>query len=210
MKFGAFKFQTQTKMRIYKNKFTAFNLPIKISSYTEPLEVTETGYLRKSTVTIAFTAIKTDKMSIKTERLTEYDTHHQLSKLTEIINRNGETQTVICSPLREELLDENYTKAIGYKSDVVLLNCDDGHQMKMQSQLQKSPIEGLANFTTKKNFMMKHNDIDYKIEETTKMSIDSNGTIKRIASKVKVIDLFSIKYQTKDILCLPSKAQITQ
>jgi hypothetical protein len=197
-------------MRIYKNKFTAFNLPIKISSTTEPLKETKTGYIKKSTVIISFTAIRTDKMSIKTERLTEYNTHHQLHKLTEIINRNGETQTVVCTPLREELLNEDYTKKIGYKSDVVLLDCDDGNQMKMQSQLQKSAIKGLANFTSKKNFMMKYSDTSYKIEETTKMSIDTNGTIKMIASKIKVTDLFSIKYKTKDIVSIPSKVEISQ
>ena len=148
---------------------------------------------------ISFTAIKSNKMSIKTERITKYNTHHQLDTLTETINRNGETQTVVCTPLREELLDENYTKEIGYKSDVVLLNCDDGNQMKMQSQLQKSAIKGMANFTTKKNFMMKYNGINHKIEETRKVTLDTNGTIVMIAEKVKVKDLFSIKYKTKDI-----------
>ena len=188
-------------MRIYKNKITAFNLPIEIHFHTEPLIHIKSGYLKKSTVTIAFTAIKTDKMSIKTERLTEYNMHHQLRKLTETINRNGESQTVVCTPLREELIDENHKKELGYKSDVVLLNCDDGNQMKIQSKLEKSPTKGLANFTTKKNFMMKHNDINYKIEETRKLTIDTNGNIERIAENVKVTDLFSIKFRVRDVAC---------
>lgn len=186
-------------MRIYKKSLTAFNLPIEITSRTEPLKKTDTGYLRKSTVIIAFTAIKSDKMSIKTERITAYSKHHQLKKITEIINRNGETQTVVCTPLRDELIDQNHNKMIGCKSDVVILNCDDGNQMKIQSQVQKSAIKGMANFTTKKNFMMKHNGVNYKIEETKKLTIDREGKIHRIAEKVKVKDLFSIIYRTKDI-----------
>ena len=146
-------------MRIYKKSLTAFNLPIEITSRTEPLRETKTGYLAKSTVVIAFTAIKSDKMSIKTERIIEYSKHHQLKKISEIINRNGETQTVVCTPFQDELLDQNYNKMIGCKSDVVILNCDDGNQMKIQSKLQKSGIKGMANFTTKKNFMMKHNKV---------------------------------------------------
>jgi len=186
-------------MRINKNKFTSFNLPIIIDAKTEPLKQIDAGYISKSTVVISFTAIRSNKMSIKTERITTYNTRHQLKTLTETINRNGETQTVVCRPLREELLDENFTKEIGYKSDVVLLDCDDGNQMKMQSQLQKSSLKGMANFTTKKNFMMKYNGINHKIEETKKVTLDNNGTIVMIAEKVKVKDLFSIKYKTKAI-----------
>ena len=199
-KFGAYSFKTQTKMRIYKNSFTAFNLPIEINSQRGALIETKTGYSAKSTVLIAFTAIKNDKMSIKTERLSEYSKYHQLTKVTEVINRNGETQTVVCTPLRDELIDQNHNKMIGCKSDVLILNCDDGNQMKMQSQVQKSAVEGLANYTTKKNFMMKYNGISYKIEETRKISINAEGSIKRIAEKVKVKDLFSIKYKTIDIV----------
>ncbi len=199
-KFGAYSFKTKTKMRIYKNNFTAFNLPIEITSHIEPLKKIKTGYLAKSTVVISFTAIRSDKMSIKTERIIEYSIHHQLKKISETINRNGETQTVVCTPLRDELIDQNPNKMIGCKSDVVILGCDDGNQMKMQSQLQKNAIKGLANFTTKKNFMMKYNAVNYKIEETRKITIDNNGTIHRIAEKIKVKDLFSIKYKTKDIV----------
>ena len=86
---------------------------------------------------------------------------------------------------------------IGCKSDVVILNCDDGNQMKIQSKLESSAIEGMANYTTKKNFMMKHNDINYKIEETKKVTIDREGKIHKISEKVKVKDLFSIKYKVK-------------
>lgn len=199
-KFGAYSFDVKTKMKIYKNNFTAFNLPIKITSRTEALKETKTGHISKSTVNIAFTALKNDKMSIKTQRLIEYNAHHQIRRLTEVIDRNAETQTIVCTPIREELLDENYKKELGYKSDVVILNCDDNNQMKIQSNLQKSPTKGMANFTTKKNFMMQYNGINYKIEETNKMTIDENGTIQKISKKVKVKDLFSLKYKTKNIM----------
>ena len=59
----------------------------------------------------------------------------------------------------------------------------------------------MANFTTKKNFMMKHNGINYKIEETKKLTIDREGKIHRIAEKVKVKDLFSISYRVKEVEC---------
>ena len=193
-KFGAYSFKTNTKMRINKNKFTSFNLPIEINTHKEALQKTDTGYISKSTSIISFTAIRNNKMNIKTERTTEYSKYHQLKKVTETINRNGVTQTVICTPLRDELIDQNRHKMIGCKSDVVILNCDDGNQMKMQSKIQKSSIDGMANYTTKKNFMMKYNNIDYKIEETKKITIDKNGTIQQIDEKVKVKDLFSIKY----------------
>lgn len=110
-------------------------------------------------------------------------------------------------PLRECWIEENYKKEIeyttGYKSDVFLLECDNNSQKKMQSNLQKTKIEGLANLITKKNFIMENNNIRYTIEETTKMTIDTNGTIKSISSKVKAKDLFSIKYRTKDVVQLP-------
>jgi len=203
LNFGKIEFTTKAKMRIYNNGITTFNLPIKIYSKTDAIKETETGYIRKSIFNIKFTAIRTDKMTFSTETLTEFDKQYRLTKLTEIINRNGEKQTVVCTPLREGLIEENYKKEIGYKSDVFLLECDNNSQKKMQSNLQKTAIEGIANLTTKKNFIMENNDIRYKIEETTKMTIDTNGTIKRISSKVQAKDLFSIKYRAKDIIQLP-------
>ena len=50
---------------------------------------------------------------------------------------------------------------------------------------------------------MINNDIRYKIEETTKLTIDKEGNVKRISSKIKAKDLFSIKYTTKDIVQTP-------
>lgn len=200
LNFGQIEFNTKAKMRIYKNGFTAFNLPIEICSKTEAIKETETGYVKKSTFKIRFTAIKTDKMTFSTETLKEFDKNHRLTKLTEKIDRNGETQTVVCVPLREGYIDETYKKEIGYKSDVFLLNCDNDSQKKMQSNLQKTKLAGIANFTTKKNFIMENNKIRYKIEETTKMTIDTNGTILKISSKVKAKDLFSIRYTAKDIV----------
>ena len=73
----------------------------------------------------------------------------------------------------------------------------------MQSSLQKTKINSMANLTTKKHFIMTNNNIRYKIEETTKMTIDKNGTIKNISSKIKAKDLFSIKYTAKDIVQSP-------
>jgi len=207
LNFESIEFNTKAKMRIYNNGVTAFNLPIKIYSKTEAIKETETGYIRKSIFKIKFTAIKTDKMTFSTETLTEFDKEYRLTKLTEKIDRNGERQTVICVPLRECWIEENYKKeieyTIGYKSDVFLLECDNNSQKKMQSNLQKTKIEGLANLITKKNFIMENNNIRYTIEETTKMTIDTNGTIKSISSKVKAKDLFSIKYRTKDVVQLP-------
>ena len=203
LNFGSIEFTTKTKMRIYKNGITAFNLPIEIFSKKEAIREIETGYLRKSIFKIKFTAIKTDKMTFTTERLTEFDKNYRLTKLTEKIDRNGEEQTVVCVPLREGQIEENYKKEIGYKSDVFLLNCDNNSQKKMQSNLQKTKLDGIANLTTKKNFIMENNKIRYKIEETTKMTIDTNGTIKMISSKIKAKDLFSIKYKAKDIVQLP-------
>ena len=203
LKFGSIEFSTKAKMRIYNNGITTFNLPIKIYSNTEAIKETDTGYVRKSIFKIKFTAIKTDKMTFATETLMQFDKQYRLIKLTEIINRNGEKQIVICTPLREGLIEEDYKKEIGYKSDIFLLECDNNSQKKMQSNLQKTTTEGIANLTTKKNFIMENNDIRYKIEETTKMTIDTNGIIKRISSKIKAKDLFSIKYRAKDIVQLP-------
>lgn len=197
--FGSIEYNAKTKMRIYNKGLTAFNLPIEICSHTRAVKETETGYLRKSTFKIRFTALKTDKMTFSTETLTEFDKDHRLTKLTEKIDRNGETQTVICVPFRKGHIEESYKKEIGYKSNVFLLVCDNHTQKKMQSKLQKTKINGIANLTTKKNFIMENNNIRYKIEETTKMTIDTNGTIKKISSKIKAKDLFSIKYTAKDI-----------
>ena len=203
LNFGSIEFKTKAKMRIYKNGITAFNLPIEISSMTEAIKETETGYVKKSIFKIRFTAIKTDKMTFTTETLMQFDKKHRLTKLTEKIDRNGETQTVVCLPLREGHIDETYKKEIGYKSDVFLLNCDNDSQKKMQNNLQKTKLDGIANFTTKKDFIMENNNIRYTIEETTKMTIDTKGTILKISSKVKAKDLFSIRYTTKDIVQLP-------
>jgi len=201
--FGSIEFNAKAKMRIYKNGSTAFNLPIEICSHTRAIKEIETGYIRKSTFKIRFTAIRTNKMTFTTERLTEFDKNYRLTKLTEKINRNGEEQTVICVPYREGLIEENYKKEIGYKSNVFLLVCDNHTQKKMQSNLQKTNTKGMANLTTKKNFIMENNKIRYKIEETTKMTIDPNGIIKKISSKIKAKDLFSIKYTAKDIVQSP-------
>ena len=203
--FGEIEYNAKTKMRIYKNGSTAFNLPIEICSHTRALKETESGYLKKSTFKIRFTAIKSDKMTFSTERLTEFDKEYKLTKLTEHIDRNGERQTVICVPLRKEAIEEDHKKEIGYKSSVFLLVCDNHTQKKMQSNLQKTKTKGLANLTTKKNFIMENNNIRYKIEETTKMTIDTNGTIHKISSRIKAKDLFSIKYTAEDIVQSPAK-----
>jgi len=73
----------------------------------------------------------------------------------------------------------------------------------MQSNLQKTATEGIANLTQKKHYIMSYNEQDYIIKETTKTTIDVNGTIKRISAKVTIKDLFSIKYSTRDIQKLP-------
>ncbi len=201
--FGSIEFNAKAKMRIYKNGSTAFNLPIEICSHTRAIKKIKTGYVRKSTFKIRFTAIRTNKMIFTTETFTEFDKNYRLTKLTEIIDRNGEEQTVICVPYRKGLIEENYKKEIGYKSNVFLLVCDNHTQKKMQSSLQKTNSKGMANLTTKKNFIMENNKIRYKIEETTKMTIDTNGIIKKISSKIKAKDLFSIKYIAKDIVQSP-------
>ena len=108
--FGLIKFNTEAKMRIYTNGKTAFNLPIEIFSYTEPIKKIKTGYLRKSTFEIRFTAIKTNKMTINTQTITEFDTNYRLTKLTEKISRNGEQKTVVCTPLSEVLIEKDYKK----------------------------------------------------------------------------------------------------
>ena len=199
IKLGKIKFETKTNMRIYKNKFITFNLPIKIHSHTEALKKTKTGYSRRSIVTISFTALKNNKMNMVTETLSEFDTKHRLTKTTQHINRNAEQQSIICTPLREEILNTSYQKELGYKSDVLLFNCDNNTQKKMQTNLQKTLTPGIANYTTKKHYIMIYNDKDYVIKETTKMAIDVNGTIKKISSNINIKDLFSIKYRTKDI-----------
>ncbi len=201
--FGSIEYNAKTKMRIYKNGSTAFNLPIEISSQTKGIKKTETGYLKKSTFKINFTAIRTNKMTFTTETLTEYNKNKKLTKYTENINRNGETQTVVCVPLGACLIDGPKKKEIGYKSDVVLLKCDNNTQKKIQCKVEKANKPGLANLTTKKHFIMENNKIRYNIEETTKISIDQNGTIKKISSKIKAKELFSIKYTTKDIIQSP-------
>lgn len=202
--FGPIDFKTKTKMRIYNKGIPTFNLPIEITSHTEAIKENETGFMRKSIFKINFMAIKTDKMTFSTETVTQFDQNRSLTKLTEKINRNGETQTVICVPLRKSRIEENYEKEIGYKSDVFLLVCDNHTQKKMQSNLQKNNQKGLANLTTKKHFIMMNNNIRYKIEETTKMTIDQQGNIKKISSKIKAKDLFSIRYTAEDVIQSPS------
>lgn len=201
--FGSIEFNAKTKMRIYKNGSTAFNLPIEISSHTRGIKKTETGYLKKSTFNIRFTAIRTNKMTFTTETLTEFNKNKKLTKYTENINRNGETQTVVCVPLGACLIDGPKKKEIGYTSDVVLLKCDNNTQKKIQCNVETANKPGLANLTTKKHFIMENNKIRYKIEETSKITIDKNGNIKKISSKIKAKDLFSIKYTTKDIVQSP-------
>lgn len=201
--FESIEYNAKTKMRIYNQGIATFNLPIEICSHTKPIKETQTGYVRKSTFKIRFTALKTDKMTFTTKTSIEYDKNYRLTKLTEKINRNGETQTVICVPLREGHIHKISKKEIGYKSDVFHLVCDNHTQKKMQSNLQKTSKEGIANLITKKYFIMENNKIQYKIEETIKMTIDTKGTIKRISSKIKAKDLFSIKYTAKDIVQSP-------
>ena len=200
---GEIKFETKTKMRIQNNKITTFNLPIKISSHTEAVKKTKTGYSRKSTLIINFTAIRTNKMRMTTETLSEFDTKHRLIKITQKVNRNGEKQSMSCFPVRKEIIKESYQKELGYKSDVLLFNCDNNTQKKMQSNLQKTGTESIANLTQKKHYIMSYNDKEYVIKETTKTTIDVNGTIKRISAKVTIKDLFSIKYSTKNVQQLP-------
>jgi len=201
--FGSIEFNAKTKMRIYKNGSTAFNLPIEISSHTRGIKKTEIGYLKKSIFKIRFTAIRTNKMTFSTETLTEYNKNKKLIKYTENINRNGETQTVVCVPVGACLIDAPNKKEIGFKSDVVVLKCDNNTQKKIQCSVEKANKPGLANLTTKKNFIMENNKIRYNIEETSKITIDTNGTIKKISSKIKAKELFSIKYTTKDIVQSP-------
>ena len=200
LNFGSIEFKTKAKMRIYNNGIATFNLPIEIDSKTEPIKETKTGYVRTSMFKIRFSAIKTNKMTFSTETITEFDRKYRLTKLTEKINRNGEKQTVVCVPLREALIEETYKKETGYKTGVFLLVCDNHSQKKMQSKLEKTKSASIANFTTKKNFIMENNNIRYKIEETMKMTIDSQGNIQKISSKIKAKDLFSIKYTAKDIV----------
>jgi len=200
---GEIKFETKTKMKIIKNKITTFNLPIKIHSHIQAVKKTKTGYSRKSTLTINFTALRNNKMDMTTETLSEFDTKYRLIKITQSINRNGEHQSISCIPLRKEIIKESYQKELGYKSDVLLFNCDNNTQKKMQSNLQKTAIEGIANLTQKKHYIMSYNDQEYIIKETTKTTIDVNGTIKRISAKVNIKDLFSIKYSSKKIQQLP-------
>lgn len=198
--FGSIEFKAKTKMRIYNQGIATFNLPIEISSLTEAIEETKTGYLKKSIFKIKFTAIKSDKMTFTTETLTEFDKNKKLSKFTENIDRNGETQTVVCVPLASCLIDENSKKEIGFKSDVYLMQCDNDTQKSIQCNVDKSNKEGMANLTTIKHFVMENNNIKYKIKETTKMTIDKEGNIKKIASKIKAKDLFTIKYTAKDVV----------
>ncbi|CAA6801914.1 MAG: Unknown protein [uncultured Sulfurovum sp.] len=192
-------YSTKAKMKIRNNGKITFNLPIDIDAKIDAMKQTDEGYLRTSMFQIKFSAIKTNKMTMKTERFSLYDDKHRLLRFTEKIDRNGEKQTVVCKPLREGNIDEVSQKEIGYKTDVILLACDNDSQIKMQSKLEKSAIQGIANFTTKKNFIMEYDNRRYKIEETTKMSIDIHGEIKKISSEVKAKDLFSIKYRTKNI-----------
>ena len=201
--FGSIEYNAKTKMRIYNQGVATFNLPIEISSHTKPIKETKTGYLKKSTFKIRFTAIKTNKMTFTTETLTEFNKNKKLTKYTENINRNGETQTVVCVPLGACLIDGPNKREIGYKSDVVVLKCDNNTQKKIQCNVEKANKKGLANLTTKKHFVMENNKIRYKIEETTKMTVDKQGNIKKIASKIKAKDLFSIKYTAKDIIQSP-------
>ena len=77
--FGPLKYNANTKMRIYKNGITAFNLPIEINSHTRPIKKTKTGYLKRSTFNINFTAIKSNKMTFSTETLTEFDNNKKLN-----------------------------------------------------------------------------------------------------------------------------------
>ena len=201
--FGSIEYNAKTKMRIYNNGIPTFNLPIEISSHREAIQKNETGYLKKSTFKIKFTALKTDKMTFTTEIFKEFDKNKKLIKFTEKIDRNGETQTVVCVPSGACLIDGANKKEIGDKSDVVILECDNNTQKKMQCNVEKANKKGLANLTTKKNFIMENNKIKYNIEEVTKMTIDTEGNIKKISSKVKAKDLFSIKYTTKDIVQSP-------
>ena len=196
---GEIKFETKTKMRIHHNRITTFSLPIKIHSHTEALKKTKTGYSRKNIFTIDFTALSTDKMSMKTETLNEYDKKHRLIKITNKVNRNGEEQSISCVPLRKEIVKENYKKELGYKSDVLLLSCDNNTQKKMQTKLQKTATKGIGDLTKKRHYIMKYNDKDYVIKETTRIRIDENGTIKKISSRVNIKDLFSIKYSTENV-----------
>jgi len=201
--FGSVEFNAKTKMRIYNQGIPTFNLPIEISSHTKPIKKTKTGYLKKSTFKIRFTAIKTDKMTFTTETSTEFNKNKKLTKFTEKINRNGETQTVVCVPLGACLIDGTNKREIGYKSDVVLLECDNNTQKKIQCNVEKANKKDMANLTTKKSFIMENNNIKYNIEEITKMTVDKEGNIKKISSKIKAKDLFSIKYTAKDVVQVP-------
>ena len=201
--FGSVEFNAKTKMRIYNQGIPTFNLPIEISSHTKAIKKTKTGYLKKSTFKIRFTAIRSDKMTFTTETLTEFNKNKKLTKFTEKINRNGETQTVVCVPLGACLIDGTNKREIGYKSDVVLLEYDNNTQKKIQCNVEKSNKKGMANLTTKKSFIMENNNIKYNIEEITKMTVDKEGNIKKISSKIKAKDLFSIKYTAKDVVQVP-------
>jgi hypothetical protein len=201
--FGSIEFKAKTKMRIYNQGVATFNLPIEISSHTKAIKKTKTGYLKKSTFKIKFTAIRNDKMTFTTETLTEFNKNKKLTKFTEKIDRNGETQTVVCVPLGACLIDGANKKKIGDKSDVVILECDNNTQKKIQCNVEKANKKGLANLTTKKHFIMENNNIKYNIEEITKMTVDKEGNIKKISSKIKAKDLFSIKYTAKDIVQSP-------
>jgi len=198
--YGLIEYNAKTKMRIYNQGIATFNLPIEISSQTKAIKKTDTGYIKQSTFKIRFTAIKNDKMTFTTKTLTEFDKNQKLTKFTEKIDRNGETQTVVCVPLGACLIDGASKKKIGDKSDVVLLNCNNDTQKKIQCSVEKANKEGLANLTTYKHFIMENNNIKYKIEEVTKMTIDQEGNIQKISSKIKAKDLFSIRYTAKDII----------
>jgi len=201
--FESIEYNAKTKMRIYNQGVATFNLPIEICSHTEAIKKNETGYAKKSTFKIRFTALKTNKMTFTTETLTEFDKNKKLTKFTEKIDRNGETQTVVCIPIGACLIDGSNKREIGYKSDVVLLKCDNNTQKKIQCNVEKANKKGMANLTTKKHFIMENNNIKYNIEEITKMTIDKEGTIKKITSKIKAKDLFFIKYTAKDIVQSP-------
>lgn len=192
-------YKTKTKMKIKKNGGLTFNLPIEINAQIDAMKKTDEGFLRRSMFQIKFSAIKTNKMTMKTERFSLYDDKHRLLRFTEKIDRNGEKQTVVCTPLRKGIIEGVNQAEVGYKTDVIVLACDNDTQAKMQSKLEKSASEGIANFTTKKNVIMEYDNRRYTIKETTKMSIDTQGKIKKVSSKVKAKDLFSIKYRTRDI-----------
>ena len=196
---GGISYETKTKMRIYNKGITTFTLPIEIEATTEPIEKNETGFVRVSKFKILFPAVQSNKMTMYTKRTHIYDDMHRLVKMIEEINRNGKKQVVSCVPIREASVDNNYTKAVEYKSEVILLSCDNDSQLKMQMKLQKTDNDKIVKLISKKNSIMTYDTTRYVVEEINNMSIDTNGTIHQITSQIKIKDLFFVKYRARHI-----------